>query len=89
MQILVEGFLDSEINNAKASRSILRTSREASVAGSERTGERDEDEVRAMGETGTVKLILAGSCEDLSLHLSETGGERRPLDSFEQSRDLI
>lgn len=62
MQAPVEGFLDSEVNNAKTLRSIMRTPREASVVGSERRGERVEDEIREVGG-GAVKLILAGYCE--------------------------
>lgn len=41
---------------------------EASVAGSERAGERGGDEVRETVETG---LVLAGHREDLSFPVSE------------------
>lgn len=89
MQILVEGFLDSEINNAETLRALLRTSREGCVAGSERTGKRDENEVRETGDRASVKVILAGYCGDLSLHLSETDRDRRSEESSVQSCDLI
>jgi len=48
----------------------LGTSREASMGGSERTDEKEEDEVAEMEKEGIV--ILAGYCEDLSFPLSET-----------------
>lgn len=65
--------------------SVLRTSREASVAGAERTGKKEGE----VGELGDVIVILAGYFEILSFPLSENDGDGRALGSSQQTCDLI